>query len=194
MQVNGDNKAGAGKCTVWSVHVFLDKTREIPHHRHPAFCCFETWNPLSSLTHSHTDPFYLLLLFYLKSYSPSQADVAVLDAVKTAPAAAKYPHAARWFKHITSFGAEKSSFPGEKKAASAYGPAAKAAAAPAAADDDDIDLFGSDDDEDAEAEKLKQERLAAYHAKKAASKFCLKRESDGGGQRCNERCRDKCMS
>ncbi|XP_067937587.1 elongation factor 1-delta-like [Watersipora subatra] len=45
----------------------------------------------------------------------------------------------------------------------------KPAAAPAAEeeDDDDIDLFGSDDEEDAEAERIKQERLAAYAAKKA---------------------------
>ena len=37
-------------------------------------------------------------------------------------------------------------------------------------DDDDVDLFGSDDDETkAAAEKIKQERLAAYAAKKAKS-------------------------
>ena len=45
------------------------------------------------------------------------------------------------------------------------------AAAPAAADDDDdddVDLFGSDDEEeDAEAAKIREERLAAYAAKKA---------------------------
>merc|ERR1719461_2097208 len=41
---------------------------------------------------------------------------------------------------------------------------------PAAADDDDVDLFGSDDDEeqeDAAAAKIREERLAAYAAKKA---------------------------
>lgn len=48
-----------------------------------------------------------------------------------------------------------------------------AGSAPAAAaeeeDDDEVDLFGSDDDEvDEEAEKLKQQRLAEYAAKKAA--------------------------
>merc|ERR1711879_591831 len=43
------------------------------------------------------------------------------------------------------------------------------AAAPAADDDDDVDLFGSDDDEeaDANAAKIREERLAAYAAKKA---------------------------
>lgn len=48
---------------------------------------------------------------------------------------------------------------------------ASAAAAPAAAaeeDDEDVDLFGSDDEEvDEEAEKIKQQRLAEYAAKKA---------------------------
>merc|ERR1711915_314287 len=44
--------------------------------------------------------------------------------------------------------------------------------APAAAeedDDDDVDLFGSDDEEeDAEAARVREERLAAYAAKKSA--------------------------
>merc|ERR1711988_973375 len=49
---------------------------------------------------------------------------------------------------------------------------AKAAPAPAKkeeSEDDDVDLFGSDDDEeeDAEKDKVRQERLAAYAAKKA---------------------------
>ena len=81
-------------------------------------------------------------------------------------------------------------FPGQKKAASEYGPGAAAAkpasAAPKAAakaapakpaakeeeedDDDDLDLFGSDEEEDAENEKLKAQRVAEYNAKKAASK------------------------
>lgn len=42
------------------------------------------------------------------------------------------------------------------------------AKAPAAAeeDDDDVDLFGSDDEEDAEAERIRNERLAEYKKKK----------------------------
>merc|ERR1711892_527078 len=45
-------------------------------------------------------------------------------------------------------------------------PAAKAA--PAADDDDDVDLFGSDDeDEDEEKKRITEERLKAYHEKKA---------------------------
>lgn len=54
--------------------------------------------------------------------------------------------------------------PGTKKAASEYGPAAGAGASK----EDDIDLFGEDEEEDPEVERAKAERLAAYHAKKAA--------------------------
>lgn len=62
--------------------------------------------------------------------------------------------------------------PGDKTLGlDAYGPpiaSTSAPAAAAAADDDDIDLFGSDEEEvDEEAEKLKQQRLAEYAAKKA---------------------------
>jgi elongation factor 1-beta len=59
------------------------------------------------------------------------------------------------------------SLPGEKKAASAYGPDASAAK-PAEEEDEDIDLFGSDEEDDAEAEKLKAQRVAEYNARKAA--------------------------
>jgi elongation factor 1-delta len=49
---------------------------------------------------------------------------------------------------------------------------AKPAPAPAKKNDDDddgVDLFGSDDDEDEEAAKIREERLAAYAAKKSKS-------------------------
>lgn len=72
----------------------------------------------------------------------------------------QYPEFARWFNHIASFTEEFESLPAGK---------APAASGAAAAEDDDVDLFGSDDEEvDEEAEKLKQERLAQYAAKKAA--------------------------
>ncbi|KAJ3051981.1 Elongation factor 1-beta [Rhizophlyctis rosea] len=103
---------------------------------------------------------------YIAGFEPSQADSAVFAAVTTKPTA-DHPHALRWYNHIAA--SNHSAFPGEKKAASAYGPAAAAAAPAAAEDEDDIDLFGSDDEEvDEEAEKLKQQRLAEYHAKKSA--------------------------
>ncbi len=62
------------------------------------------------------------------------------------------------------------SFDGEKKSLEVYGPAGvRPAAADDDDDDDDVDLFGSDDEEDEEAERIKQERLAAYAEKKSKS-------------------------
>lgn len=73
-----------------------------------------------------------------------------------------YPDFARWFNHIASFTEEFETLPAGKA------PAATAAAAEEDEDDDEVDLFGSDDEVDEEAEKLKQQRLADYAAKKAA--------------------------
>ncbi|MRC56934.1 hypothetical protein GH877_30215, partial [Bacillus thuringiensis] len=67
---------------------------------------------------------------------------------------------------MSSYGSQCNSFPGTKKSVDSYGGSA-AAAAVAGDDDDDIDLFGSDEEADAEAEKFKEERIAAYTAKKA---------------------------
>lgn len=40
--------------------------------------------------------------------------------------------------------------------------------------EDDVDLFGSDSDEENEAAaKVREERLAAYNAKKSKSKLCF---------------------
>lgn len=107
---------------------------------------------------------YLAGRSYIEGYVPSTADTAVADLVSSAPDAKKYPHAARWFRHVSSFdaGARK----GFAKAGKDY------AAAAGAADDEeeDVDLFGSDDDEgegDAEAQRVREERLKAYEAKKS---------------------------
>ncbi|KAI8098700.1 uncharacterized protein BX664DRAFT_354230 [Halteromyces radiatus] len=91
---------------------------------------------------------------YVKGSDASEADKAVFEALPEGPAAATYPHLARWYNHI----------------AAVQGLTAKAAAAPAAAaeDEDDIDLFGSDEEEvDEEAEKIKAARVAEYNARKA---------------------------
>merc|ERR1711894_704761 len=106
---------------------------------------------------------------YIEGFVPSQADVAVFDAAKKAPAKDKFPHAARWYAHILSFeAAGRKQFPKSQKAPESYLGAAGAAKADDD-DDDDVDLFGSDDDEeeDAEAAKVREERLAAYAAKKS---------------------------
>lgn len=120
---------------------------------------------------------------YIEGYNASQADVSVFEALNASLLSAKYPHASRWYKHISSMKTAFArylccpspkiylsflpfiSLPGTKKAISEYGPSV-AAAAPAEADED-IDLFGSDE-EDPELERAKAERLAAYNAKKAA--------------------------
>ncbi|VVT57134.1 uncharacterized protein SAPINGB_P005551 [Magnusiomyces paraingens] len=111
---------------------------------------------------------------YIQGTAASQADVVVYKAVGSAPDAEAYPNAARWYKHIASYSEEFATLPGDKEAsASSFGPEAAAAPAAAAAeeedDDEEVDLFGSDDDEeeDPEAVRIREERLAAYAAKKA---------------------------
>ena len=99
------------------------------------------------------------------SFTPSQADNTVFEALGTAPPGDLF-HAVRFFNHINSFST------GERKA----WPAAKGTTAPAAKpaakdDDDDVDLFGSDEEEDAAAAKIREERLAMYAAKKSNSTF-----------------------
>uniref|UniRef100_A0A3P8XA50 Elongation factor 1-beta n=1 Tax=Esox lucius TaxID=8010 RepID=A0A3P8XA50_ESOLU len=102
---------------------------------------------------------------YIEGWVASQADVAVFDAISSAPSA-DLCHALRWYNHIKSFQNQKGSLPGVKKSLGQYGPAGVEDKTPASGDskddDDDMDLFGSDDEEDAEAEKLKEERIAAY--------------------------------
>jgi len=111
---------------------------------------------------------------YIIGYAPSQADVATFKALKSAPTSAKYPHVARWYKHISSYTDEFATLPGDaSKSYTTYGPEVTTATlnpakAPAAEEEDDeVDLFGSDDEEeDAEAERIRNERLAEYKKKK----------------------------
>jgi len=112
---------------------------------------------------------------YIVGYTPSQADVAVFKVQKDAPDATKYPHAARWFKHISTWSDDFATLPGDaSKGYETYGPEVTEATlnpakAPAAEEeeDDDVDLFGSDDEEeDAEAARIREERLDAYRKKK----------------------------
>lgn len=86
---------------------------------------------------------YFFLNSYSNRFSPSQADVTVFEGLGSAPSA-KFSHALRWYTHISSFGAEKSKFPGQKGS-----PIKTSAPAPAADDDDDddVDLFGSDSED-----------------------------------------------
>ncbi|XP_037102367.1 elongation factor 1-beta [Syngnathus acus] len=120
---------------------------------------------------------------YIEGHVPSQADVAVFEAI-SAPPPSDLCHALRWFNHIKSYQSQKNSLPGVKKPLGQYGPAgvgdSTAAVAQKAADDDDdddVDLFGSDDEEDAEAARLKEERVAAYAAKKSTKPALIAKSS-----------------
>ncbi|KAK9485146.1 hypothetical protein V1527DRAFT_467675 [Lipomyces starkeyi] len=115
---------------------------------------------------------FLLTESFISGYTPSQADVIVFKAVGSNPDAKTYPNAARWYSNIASYESEFSDLAGDASAdITSFGPelAAEEPAPAAEEEEDDVDLFGSDDEEeDAEAEKLKQQRLAEYAAKKAA--------------------------
>lgn len=115
---------------------------------------------------------YLKDKSYIEGVSATQADVAIYESLSgKKPCAEAYPHAARWFAHMSSPVIVFGRLPGAKACggACAAACAAPCAAKPAAAAaDDDVDLFASDEEEDAEAERLKAQRLAEYRAKKAA--------------------------
>ncbi|XP_050299869.1 elongation factor 1-beta'-like [Anthonomus grandis grandis] len=98
---------------------------------------------------------------YISGFQPSQADVDALNQLAKAPSS-NQPHALRWYNHIKSFSGDDL-----KKFGASPLKAGTTTTAPAADDDDDVDLFGSDDEEDAEAAKIREERLAAYAAKKS---------------------------
>lgn len=117
---------------------------------------------------------FISLIRGFNSFTPTQADVSVFKVVTTAPDPAKYPHAARWYKHIASYESEFATLPGDPlKPYTTYGPDIiedkTAATTSGDNDEEEEDLFGSDEEEeDPEAIRLREERLAAYKEKKAA--------------------------
>lgn len=118
-------------------------------------------------------PRELSKLTVFDSDAPSQADVVTFKAFSAAPDAAKYPHVARWHKHIASYESEFSTLPGDSsKAFTAYGP--ETTELPVnpkdkPEEDEEEDLFGSDsEEEDAAAVAERNKRLEEYKAKKAA--------------------------
>ena len=146
---------------------------------HPALCAPLNRPPLaavSALFCSYPRRRIRADLVFHHSYSASQADAVVFKALSAAPDAAKYPIAARWYKHIASYEDEFPTLPGDaSKPYTVYGPdvaevtlnPAKAPAAAEEEEDEDVDLFGSDDEEeDAAAAALREERLAEYRKKK----------------------------
>jgi len=102
----------------------------------------------------------------------------VFENLRSAPSS-EYVHVLRWYNHIKSYGKETKSLPGVKKTLAELGFGGNAAdkAAKEEDDDDDVDLFGSDDEEDEETLRIKEERLAAYAAKKAKKPALIAKSS-----------------
>lgn len=108
-------------------------------------------------------------------YAPSKADLSVFDALGKAPAG-NVPHVQRWYRHIASFSAQERNAWGGQAVPQVAGGKPTAPAAAAADDDDDVDLFGSDE-EDEEATKIREERVAAYAAKKSKKPALIAKSS-----------------
>ncbi|XP_055856574.1 probable elongation factor 1-beta [Episyrphus balteatus] len=111
---------------------------------------------------------------YISGYTPSKADLSVFETLGKAPASGV--HVQRWYRHIASFtAAERAAWGGQALPQTA---GAKPTVAAAADDDDDVDLFGSDDEEeDAEAARIREERVAAYSAKKSKKPALIAKSS-----------------
>lgn len=112
----------------------------------------------------------------INRWQPTQADVAVLEALGKAPTSSN-PHVLRWYNHIKSYDLKK--LPGEKKTPANLGSVSSqvSSTVKASEDDEDIDLFGSDEEEDAEAEKIREERLKAYAEKKSKKPAVIAKSS-----------------
>ncbi|KAG7197750.1 hypothetical protein KM043_001574 [Ampulex compressa] len=107
---------------------------------------------------------YLAERSYVEGWQPSQADVAVLEALEKTPTTSN-PHVLRWYNHIKSY--DLKTLPGQKKAPAAFSAQSPTSGSKAVDDDEDVDLFGSDEEEDAEAVRVREERLKAYAEKKS---------------------------
>lgn len=113
--------------------------------------------------------------FTYDRWQPSQADVAVLEALEKTPTCSN-PHVLRWYNHIKSY--DLKSLPGVKKAPAIFSTASPSVSSTKAnEDDDDIDLFASDEEEDAEAAKIREERLKAYAEKKSKKPTVIAKSS-----------------
>ncbi|XP_035743742.1 elongation factor 1-beta'-like [Vespa mandarinia] len=122
---------------------------------------------------------YLADRSYIDGWQPSQADVAVFEALGKEPNSSN-PHVLRWYTHIKSY--DLNTLPGEKKAPailanSSHSSQATTPAADAAEDGDDVDLFASDEEESAEAAKIREERLKAYAEKKSKKPAIIPKSS-----------------
>jgi len=114
---------------------------------------------------------------YVNGYSPSKSDLSVFEAIGKAPTG-NVPHVQRWYRHIVSYSVQERGAWGGQALAQVAGAQPTVKSVPAAADDDDVDLFGSDDeDDDAETARIKEERVAAYAAKKSNKPVLIAKSS-----------------
>ncbi|OAA53524.1 Translation elongation factor EF1B/ribosomal protein S6 [Cordyceps fumosorosea ARSEF 2679] len=115
---------------------------------------------------------WLITRSYIVPYAPSQADVACFKAIDAVPDASLHPHAARWYRHMTSYETEFADLPGDSsKLYKEYGPEESVSSTKldvADENDEDVDLFGSDEEEDPETVRIREQRLADYKERKAA--------------------------
>ncbi|KAJ8683643.1 hypothetical protein QAD02_019435 [Eretmocerus hayati] len=111
---------------------------------------------------------------YIEGYQPSQADVAVFEALGKVPANTN-PHVLRWYNHIKSY--DHKTLPGQKSLAALGGQTTGAKPSAKEEEDDDVDLFGSDEEEDAEAAKIREQRLKAYADKKSKKPALIAKSS-----------------
>lgn len=102
----------------------------------------------------------------------------MFEALGKAPAD-NFPHAQRWYRHIASYESnERAAWVGSPLPQVAGAKPTVVAAPAVADDDDDIDLFGSDEEEeDVEAARIREERLAAYAAKKSKKPVLIAKSS-----------------
>uniref|UniRef100_U5EMQ4 Putative elongation factor 1 beta/delta chain n=1 Tax=Corethrella appendiculata TaxID=1370023 RepID=U5EMQ4_9DIPT len=114
---------------------------------------------------------------YIEGFVPSKADLSVFTALGKSPAG-DYLHIQRWYRHIASFNDKERAAFGGQALPQVAGAKPTVASKPAADDDDDVDLFGSEDEEESEeAAKLKEERVAAYNAKKSKKPALIAKSS-----------------
>jgi elongation factor 1-beta len=103
---------------------------------------------------------------FIDGFAPSDADVTAFKSFSSSVDAGKYPHVARWHKHIQSYSdSERSAWP--KQSGSSSSAKAEPKKAENGAKDDDFDLFGEESEDDEEKERVTQERLKAYAEKKS---------------------------
>ena len=123
------------------------------------------------------------LLWYY-SYKATSADVAVVNHLGSAPDASSFPHANRWYKHITSFSSTRQStwvvgqvtLPATTTTTTAAAPKSPAKKEDKKKEEDVDDLFGDDDDDEEEPaldefrQKAKDAAMARAANKEAAAK------------------------